>query len=80
MPGANIRRNSTRWAREAIVEVEAPEVGPMLMQGIVPKLSGSPGEVRWTGPALGQHNDEVFGGILGLSGEKLADLKERRVI
>ena len=31
------------------------------MQNVVPRLSETPGEVRWTGPALGQHNDEVYG-------------------
>ena len=30
------------------------------MQNVVPRLSETPGEVRWTGPKLGQHNDEVF--------------------
>src|SRR4028118_2438825 len=53
-------------ARENIVELKAPEIGPFPMQTVVPRLTETPGEVRWTGPALGQHNDEVYGGLLGI--------------
>ena len=52
-------------ARENIVEVEDPDIGPFPMQNVVPRLSETPGEVRWTGPKLGQHNDEVYKEILG---------------
>ncbi len=48
-------------ARENVVEVEDPEIGPFPMQNVVPRLSETPGKVRWTGPTLGQHNDEVYG-------------------
>ena len=39
-------------ARENIVEVEDPDIGPFPMQSVVPRLSETPGEVRWTGPKL----------------------------
>src|ERR687885_580389 len=58
-------------ARQNIVEVEDPEIGPFPMQNVVPRLTETPGEVRWTGPKLGQHNDEVFKGLLGMSDEDL---------
>jgi succinyl-CoA--D-citramalate CoA-transferase len=67
-------------ARENIVTVEDSEMGPFPMQNVVPRLSGTPGKVRWTGPDLGQHNDEVYGEILGLSEEEREDLRERGVI
>ena len=58
-------------ARGNVVEVEDPEIGPFPMQNVVPRLTETPGGVRWTGPALGQHNDEVLGGLLGLdAGER----------
>jgi crotonobetainyl-CoA:carnitine CoA-transferase CaiB-like acyl-CoA transferase len=50
------------------------------MQNIVPRLSETPGEVRWTGPLLGQHNDEVFKGLLGMSEEDVAGLRERGIV
>ena len=67
-------------ARENIVEVEDSDIGPFPMQNVVPRLSGTPGKVRWTGPALGQHNDEVYGKIVGLSQEEREGLRERGVI
>jgi succinyl-CoA---D-citramalate CoA-transferase len=67
-------------ARENIVEVEDPEIGPFPMQNVVPRLTETPGEVRWTGPTLGQHNDEVYGELLGLDESAREDLRERGII
>jgi crotonobetainyl-CoA:carnitine CoA-transferase CaiB-like acyl-CoA transferase len=67
-------------ARQSVVEVEAPEIGRFPMQNVVPRLSETPGEVRWTGPNLGQHNEEVFKDILGLSAEDLEGLRERGTV
>jgi crotonobetainyl-CoA:carnitine CoA-transferase CaiB-like acyl-CoA transferase len=67
-------------ARGNIVEIEDPEIGRVPMQNVVPRLSETPGEVRWTGPSLGQHNDEVYGGLLGMSDEERASLRDRGVI
>lgn len=67
-------------AREAIVRVPDPRFGELAMQNVVPKLSATPGSVRWTGPELGQHNDEVYGDLLGLTVEQRAGLAESGVI
>jgi len=67
-------------ARENVVTVEDPEIGPFPMQNIVPRLTQTPGKIRWTGPALGQHNDEVYGELLKLSEEEQAGLRERGVV
>jgi formyl-CoA transferase/succinyl-CoA--D-citramalate CoA-transferase len=67
-------------AREAIVEVPDPEIGTVTMQGIFPKLSETPGRVAWTGPTLGQHNDEILHGRLGLSPERLAELRKAGIV
>ncbi len=42
--------------------------------------AGVPEHHRWVAPTLGQDNDEVLGGRLGLSAEQLAALREQRVI
>ena len=46
--------------RKALVEVEDPEVGPLLMPAPAPRLSRTPSRVRWAGPRLGQHTEQVL--------------------
>jgi formyl-CoA transferase len=68
-------------AREMLVEHEDPEFGTYIGPGIVPKFSETPGEVRWSATwEHGSHNREVFGGLLGLSDETLAELKAEGVL
>ncbi|MGW0808685.1 CaiB/BaiF CoA transferase family protein [Nonomuraea sp. NPDC002799] len=67
-------------AREAIVRVPHPEFGELAMQNVVPKLSDTPGAVRAPGPALGAHNAEIYGGLLGLTAGELAALSEKGII
>ncbi len=67
-------------ARENIVEVEHPRLGTVKVPGIVPKFSETPGAIRHRAPELGEHNDEILGGQLGLSKEELASLKEKGII
>ncbi|MDQ2987613.1 MAG: CoA transferase, partial [Pseudomonadota bacterium] len=45
----------------------------------VPKLSATPGRTRSLGPALGEHNAEVFAAI-GIGARAMADLKQRGAI
>ncbi|MEU9019537.1 CoA transferase [Actinomadura sp. NPDC048394] len=67
-------------AREAIIRMAHPDFGDFPMHNVFPKLSGTPGEVRTLGPSLGQHNAEVYGGLLGLSGGEIASLREAGTI
>jgi crotonobetainyl-CoA:carnitine CoA-transferase CaiB-like acyl-CoA transferase len=67
-------------ARQNIVTVDDPEIGPFPMQNVVPRLSETPGGVRWTGPKLGQHNEEVFKEVLGMNEEDLDGLRERGIV
>jgi len=67
-------------AREAIVKPEHPELGEFPMQNVAPKLSDTPGEVKWVGPKLGEHNDEIFGDLLGLSDERVAELRDAGIV
>jgi formyl-CoA transferase len=53
----------------------------VLGPGVVPVLSATPGGVRFAGPPRpGQHNDEVYRGLLGLSEAELTDLTEQGVL
>jgi formyl-CoA transferase len=67
-------------ARDAIVSVPHPDFGELRMQNVAPKLSETPGAVRSPSPALGQHNDEIYLEVLGLSPERYAKLKAARVV
>jgi crotonobetainyl-CoA:carnitine CoA-transferase CaiB-like acyl-CoA transferase len=67
-------------AREALVSHHHPGVGELMMQNVVPKLSGTPGSIRRPAPDLGAHNREVYGGLLGLDEGSLARLKEAKII
>jgi len=67
-------------AREAIVTIDHPVFGPVRMQNVFPKLSDTPGEVRWPGPPLGAHTQDVLRDWAGVSSEALADLSARGVV
>lgn len=52
-------------ARDMLVSATLPDGTPVKLPGIVPKLSETPGRMRWIGPELGQHTQEILG-TLGL--------------
>ncbi len=66
-------------AREMFLAAKLPDGKPFKMPGIVPKLSETPGGVEWTGPKLGEHNDQVLG-RLGYSTEQIAALRNSGAI
>jgi crotonobetainyl-CoA:carnitine CoA-transferase CaiB-like acyl-CoA transferase len=67
-------------AREDIITVDDPDLGPVRMQGIVPKFEKTPGAVRHTGERQGARNQEVYGELLGLGAQELDKLKAAGVI
>jgi formyl-CoA transferase len=78
---ADIFADEQYRAREMLVEHADAELGPFLGPGVVPKLSETPGAVRWSGTwEEGSHNGEVYGGLLGLSDDQLAELKAEGVL
>jgi formyl-CoA transferase len=67
-------------ARDAIVTVPHPDFGELRMQNVAPKLSDTPGSIRRPSPAMGQHNDEIYLDVLGLSEQRYSELKAAKVI
>ncbi|MDU4962542.1 MAG: CoA transferase [Sporomusaceae bacterium] len=67
-------------ARDNIVELPHPTLGTIKMPGITPVFSETPGEIKWVGPALGEHNQDVYRELLGLTDVQLQELKAKNVI
>jgi len=68
-------------ARGNIVSVALPLLGQIAMPGVVPRLSRTPGQIEGAGPSRpGEHNEEIYGGKLGLSNAEMTGLRERGVI
>lgn len=68
-------------AREAIIEVETERFGKLKMQGAFPKFSATPSKVRSPAPSIvGQHNGEIYGGLLGMTADELETLIAAGVI
>jgi crotonobetainyl-CoA:carnitine CoA-transferase CaiB-like acyl-CoA transferase len=53
---------------------------PLTIPAMVPFLSATPGRTEWPGPAIGAHNEEILGRLLGYSGAEIAKLRETGVI
>jgi hypothetical protein len=64
-----------------LLEQVDPEFGPYVGPAIVPKLTRTPGAVRWSATwDEGSHNDEVYRGLLGLSDDELTELRDEGVL
>ena len=78
--GPDLLENKHYAQRGTFVNVDHPQVGPKQYPGIPWKMSRTPGEVRWPSPTLGQHNRDIFGGLLGLTGDEIDALESDGVI
>ncbi len=68
-------------AREALVEVDSPRWGKFAMQNSFPKLSGTPSAIRTLAPQrIGEHNDEIYGQLLGMDQQTIDNLKDAGAI
>ena len=78
---ADIFEDPQFQAREMLLEHHDPEFGSYVGPGIVPKLTRTPGSVRWSATwEEGSHNDEIYGDLLGLDEDERASLREAGVI
>lgn len=65
--------------RGMVRTIEDPRLGPVLHTGVVPHLPDDPGAIRWTGPAVGEHTDEVLGELLSIPVDEIADLRGKGI-
>ena len=66
--------------RGFLVDIDHPATGPLTYPGAPFKFSATPWQVRSPAPQLGQHNAEVYGQRLGLSAERIEQLRQQGVI
>ena len=67
-------------ARGNILMMQDPRIGELAIPNLVPRLSETPGEVKWLGPAMGEHNGEIYRDWLKLSDAEMEALTAARVI
>ena len=67
-------------AREAIATLLDGTLGAVRMPAPVPRLSETPGRIRWSGGDMGAHNKDVFEGLLGMTIERVEALKRQGII
>lgn len=76
----DIMKDPHYQARGTIATVDDPKIGPVRMAGVVPRFSGTPQKPIEPAPGLGQHNREVYGGLLGLSEARIDELTQSGVL
>lgn len=77
---ADIVNDPHYQAREMFEDVDIGNGETVKLPTFVPKLSETPGGTAWVGPALGAHNQEVYGGLLGMSTDEITQLQTAGVI
>jgi formyl-CoA transferase len=76
---ADIAADAQYLARDMIRQVKLADGTPLKVPGIVPKLSDTPGDIDWVGPALGEHTDAVLAAH-GYGRAEIARLRERKAV
>lgn len=77
---ADIVKDEQYKARGIFEEVEIEEGDTVKIPAVLPKLSETPGGTDWIGPELGEHNEEIFGEILGMSKSEIEELRKGEII
>jgi crotonobetainyl-CoA:carnitine CoA-transferase CaiB-like acyl-CoA transferase len=67
-------------ARDMLVSTPDDDLGEVKLAGVVPKMSLTPGEIRWSGHRIGQDTRHVLHSIIGLSAAEIDDLETEGVI
>lgn len=66
--------------RGNFIEVTDRREGSVVVPNVIPRLSETPGRIRWLGPDLGEHNREVYEELIGLSNQEMDELAKEGII
>ena len=75
-----VKANEHAKAREMFVNVDHPTLGEVSLPGFPIKFSETKGDMTMPAPLLGQHNEEVYSELLGVSKERLEELRKEGVV
>jgi crotonobetainyl-CoA:carnitine CoA-transferase CaiB-like acyl-CoA transferase len=75
-----VKANEHSKAREMFVKVDHPILGEVSLPGFPIKFSETKGDMTMPAPLLGQHNEEVYSELLGISKERLEELRKEGVV
>ena len=67
-------------ALDMVATVEDPDLGPMRMQNVLFRMADTPGRIRFTGRSLGADTDTILSDELGISDDRLGQLRARGVV
>eukprot|EP00475_Leptophrys_vorax_P038990 TRINITY_DN6966_c0_g1_i1.p1 TRINITY_DN6966_c0_g1~~TRINITY_DN6966_c0_g1_i1.p1 ORF type:complete len:344 (+),score=96.68 TRINITY_DN6966_c0_g1_i1:115-1032(+) len=67
-------------ARGMFEEVAVTGSEPLKIPAIVPRLTETPGRTHWAGPGVGEHNEEIYVDLLGMTRSEIATLKDEGII
>lgn len=67
-------------ATQMLTRVPDPDLGSVLMHNVMWRMSQTPGQIRFTGRALGADTDDVLTGELGYTAEQVEQLRQREVV
>jgi len=62
------------------IRMTESRAGAIAVPDVVPRLSSTPGEIRWLGEGIGAQNEEIFRGLLGLMDEDIRQMRDEGVI
>src|SRR5262249_45711439 len=77
---AELLQHPQLLARDMIVRLPHAKLGEVAVPGVAVKMPDPPGRVARLGPELGEHNTEIYEGLLGLGAEELARLRTAEVV
>jgi crotonobetainyl-CoA:carnitine CoA-transferase CaiB-like acyl-CoA transferase len=62
------------------IQMKESRAGAIAVPDVVPRLSSTPGEIRWLGESIGAQNEEIFRDLLGLQDGDLQQMRDEGVI
>jgi len=77
---ADIFEDEHFQARGNLVKLEESGLGEVVIPGVVPTLSATPGRITNLGPSLGNATYEIMRELLELSADEIKQLRQRKII